>query len=370
MKPSMLTLSNAVCALIILSSVAAWPASAKTITVTNTNDSGAGSLRNAITSASSGDTINFHLPAYPATITLSSVLSIDTSLTISGPGAASLAVSGNHAVQVFHVAQGTNVNIAGIAVEYGSSATDGGGIQNYGTLTVSKSSLLGNSANGSGGGIANETIGEHGGTVTVNDSILSNNSAGCGGGIWNDLYSTSLTVSGTTLSGNSANRCAGGIVISGTANITDSSLSGNSVSSVDYCGGSSNAISIFGGPVILTNVSVSANIGAGCSSIADYGKLSVINSVVSGNSGSGIVVDPNQYLIVSNGTISGNGSAGIEQSQGWMSISDSTISGNGGSGLNNIDSALVMTNSTVAGNGGWGIVNTEFEARRTTNIYI
>lgn len=187
MKPSMLTLSNAVCALIILSSVAAWPAPAKTITVTNTNDSGAGSLRGAITSASSGDTIKFHLPAYPATIALSSVLPINTSLTISGPGAASLAVSGNHAVQVFQVAEGTNVNIAGITVEYGSSAADGGGIENYGTLTVSKSTLSGNSANGSGGGIANETIGEHGGTVTVSDSILSNNSATCGGGIWNDF---------------------------------------------------------------------------------------------------------------------------------------------------------------------------------------
>lgn len=117
---------------------------------------------------------------------------------------------------------------------------------------------------------------------------------------------------------------------------------------------------MFGGPVILTNVTISANIG-GCGSISDYGELTVINSVVSGNSGIGIVVDPDQYLIVSNGTISANGSDGIYQIQGWLSISDSTISGNVGSGLNNIDSALVMSNSTVAGNGGWGIVNTEFD---------
>jgi hypothetical protein len=42
---------------------------AATITVTNTNDSGPGSLRDAIANASSGDTINFSL-TYPATITL------------------------------------------------------------------------------------------------------------------------------------------------------------------------------------------------------------------------------------------------------------------------------------------------------------
>lgn len=359
MKPTMLALLNAVCTLIFLSSVAAWPSPAKTLTVTNTNDSGTGSLRNAIASASSGDTISFLLRSYPATITLSSVLSIDTSLTISGPGAASLAVSGNHAVQVFQVAEGTNVSIAGITVEYGSSATDGGGIQNYGTLTVSKSTLLGNSASSCGGGIANEDS-DHGGTLIVRDSILSNNSAGCGGGIWNALYYTSLTVSGTTLSGNTATGCVGGIVINGTGSITDSSLSGNSVSSLSGCSLSSNAIYIFGS-AILTNVSVSANLGSGSSSIEAYGSVSIINSIVSGNSGSGIVVDPNQYLIVSNSTISGNASDGISQSQGWLSVSDSTISGNGGSGITNIDSALVMTNSTVAGNGGWGIVNTEFD---------
>src|SRR5208282_4621490 len=40
-----------------------------TFTVTNTNDSGFGSLRDAMANAASGDTINFSL-AYPATITL------------------------------------------------------------------------------------------------------------------------------------------------------------------------------------------------------------------------------------------------------------------------------------------------------------
>jgi len=77
-----------------------------TITVTNTNDSGPGSLRNAIATAADGDTIDFSLP-YPATITVGTPLAIESStsktLTINGPGASLLAISGGNAVSVFVV---------------------------------------------------------------------------------------------------------------------------------------------------------------------------------------------------------------------------------------------------------------------------
>ena len=73
--------------------VAATPAQAATITVTNTNDSSAGSLRQAIADATSGDTITFALPN-PSTITLNSQLVIAKNLTIQGPGAAALTISG------------------------------------------------------------------------------------------------------------------------------------------------------------------------------------------------------------------------------------------------------------------------------------
>src|ERR1041385_6346711 len=56
---------------------------AATLTMTKTNDSGNGSLRQAILDAASGDTINFKLPA-GSTITLLSQLSISKSLTIVG----------------------------------------------------------------------------------------------------------------------------------------------------------------------------------------------------------------------------------------------------------------------------------------------
>ena len=63
---------------------------ATTITVTNTNDSGPGSLRQALANASDGDTINF---AVTGTIGLTSgQLLVDKNVTISGPGTAILNV--------------------------------------------------------------------------------------------------------------------------------------------------------------------------------------------------------------------------------------------------------------------------------------
>jgi hypothetical protein len=77
---------------------------ADTITVTNTNDSGVGSLRQALADVNDGDTIDF---AVTGTIGLTSgELLVDKSITISGPGADNLAISGNAKSRVFHVDSG------------------------------------------------------------------------------------------------------------------------------------------------------------------------------------------------------------------------------------------------------------------------
>src|SRR5215469_15391392 len=74
---------------------------AATITVTNTDDDGPGSLRQAIAGAHDGDSIRFGVTG---TISLTTgELLVDKSITISGPGAATLAVNGNGGGSVFHV---------------------------------------------------------------------------------------------------------------------------------------------------------------------------------------------------------------------------------------------------------------------------
>lgn len=81
------------------------PAQAATVSVTSTADSGSGSLRQAIADAAPGDTITFALPN-PSTITLTSELVIAKDLTIVGPGAAALTISGNNTTRAFFVNPG------------------------------------------------------------------------------------------------------------------------------------------------------------------------------------------------------------------------------------------------------------------------
>src|SRR5262249_57771320 len=99
----------------------------------------------------------------------------------------------------------SNSTLSGNSTEYG-----GGGIENHATLVISNSTFSGNSAS-FGGGIFN-----YSGTLTITNSTLSGNSAGgysnifdgLGGGIWN---TQTLTVTNTTFSGNSALNHGGGI---------------------------------------------------------------------------------------------------------------------------------------------------------------
>ena len=160
--------------------------------------------------------------------------------------------------------------IAGLTIADGKSDSNGGGIDNAGTLTVTNCTLSGNSAP-QGGGI----LSEPGGTLTVTNSTLSGNSADYfGGGILN--YEGTLTVTNSTLSGNSAGegggidnagglwvanstlsrnsaQFGGGIENGGTLTVTDSTLSGNSASSE---GG---GIDLVGATLTLANTIVAGN---------------------------------------------------------------------------------------------------------------
>jgi hypothetical protein len=190
-----------------------------TITVTNTNDAGAGSLRQAIIDAMSGDTIDFSVTG---TITLTTgELLIDKDLTITGPGAMSLTVSGNNASRVFNTVNAVTVTISDLTISNGASS-GGGGIRNLGTLTITNCTLSNNSDSNFGGGIFNSN------TLTINNSTLSNNSAtgGSGGGIINS--GGFVTIINSTLSNNSATTIGGGIRNLGTLTIINSTLSNNS----------------------------------------------------------------------------------------------------------------------------------------------
>ena len=278
-----------------------------TLTVTNNLDDGsAGTLRYEIGKAHKGDTIKFAPKLDGQTIWLNgSELDITKSLTIQGPGADQLTIdgSGSFGSRVFEVAAKTNVTLSGLTISdgYGIAArgylypddAKGGGILNFGTLTVSGCTISDNSSygydnNGYGGGIYNA------GTLTVSNSTVFSNStenpapwgnstnAAYGGGIYN---TGTLIVTSSTVSGNVA-EYGGGIYSAGAGTVSNSTLSGNIA---DFEGGG-----IYNsGTLTVTGCTVSGNYAGylnGGAGIYNAGTLTVSNSAFSGN------IDAPDYL--------------------------------------------------------------------------
>jgi hypothetical protein len=91
-------------------------AQAATLAVNNLNDSGVGSLRDTINIATSNDVVEFLLGSNPSTITLTSgAVAIANNLTINGPGANLLTISGNNQFPVFDITA-VDVTLSGLAI--------------------------------------------------------------------------------------------------------------------------------------------------------------------------------------------------------------------------------------------------------------
>src|SRR5213076_2321688 len=114
-------LRRSVCVMAIACSLFGLPiGQAATITVSNKNDSGAGSLRQALADANNEDTINFDSSLNGQTITLTSgELVVNRIVSINGPGLNNLAVDANHASRVFHVSGGASATISGLSITNG-----------------------------------------------------------------------------------------------------------------------------------------------------------------------------------------------------------------------------------------------------------
>jgi predicted outer membrane repeat protein len=197
--------------------------------VTNTNDSGAGSLRAAITNADSatmGD-IGF-ASGVSGTIGLASGLpAIGGVVNVLAPLTPGITVSGSGSFLPFTVNSGANSFLYGLTISSGFGYS-GGGIYNNGTLTLSSVTVSGNSTGSGydGGGIYNDSQG----TLIVDQSTISANAApfGSGGGIFNLSF---VTLNDSTLSGNSAvDGAGGGIYNLGSVAVKISTVSGNSAS--------------------------------------------------------------------------------------------------------------------------------------------
>ncbi len=306
------------------------PTGGITHVVTNCNDAGAGSLRDASLAAVSGDTIDMSsLACSSITLTTGAIVSGANDLAVIGPGLDELTVSGNSNDPVLvHVGTG-QLYMRGFTVtdgmKYMAGATDalGGCVYSQGTVlmadaaakycyaqavgsgdaaggavyakagvslvgsTISGSSAVAAAGHASGGGLYSR------GGVEVKYSIFRNNTAtndsgtGSGGAAF---LSGDVAILGSTIHGNTADQVGGlaltGSSASGTLTINHSTITDN-YGSTSYLG----AGVYLGANALITNSTISGNIeanpghtkyGAGLS--AKYGTtVELRSSIVSGN---------------------------------------------------------------------------------------
>lgn len=270
------------------------PASAATFTVSNTNDSGGGSLRQAILDANAAagtDTIIFTVSG---TITLLSSLpnvTDATGLTIDGTGQ-TVIISGGSSVRLLVVGVNAVLSLMNLTIANGFTAgDDAGAIYNYGTLMVTDCTFSANAAGGGGGAIVNN-VGGGGpgiGFMTVTSSTFSGNTASTDGGA---IYNNGgvLTVTNSTFFGNTAANDGGAIVNFDTLTVINSTFSGNTST-----GGG--AIRRGFGLVTLRNTIIANSVGVGnCSgNIIDGGNNLQFGGTVANSCGATIttpVSDP------------------------------------------------------------------------------
>jgi hypothetical protein len=226
-------------------------------------------------------------------------------------------------------------------------------VRNFGTVTLTNSTISGNAAY-YGGGVANF------GTLTLTNSTIAGNTADFGGGVSNSSGGT-VTLTNSTISGNTVDRYDGGGVRNfGTVTLTNSTISGNAAYSSG--GGVRNS----GGTLTLTNSTISGNDADYGGGVANSrGTLTLTNSTISGNDadyGGGGVANFGGILTLTNSTISGNsadGNGGGVRNSGTVTLTRTLVSGNTartGPEISNSGTILADNHNLFGVNGSAGVV--------------
>jgi len=197
-------------------------------------------------SDNAGDVITF---ACSGDLKLTSTLSISGRMTLSGSGQR-VTLDGGGSLQVLSVNSGSSLTLNTLTIAHGSAPGDGGGLENFGTVSISSSTFANNSASERGGGLDSQE-----GTVTISNSTIANNSGGDGGGL--DLWQGRVTISNSTV----ADNAGGGLEnVTGTVSISGSILA-NTSGNCSSAGGTyiDNGYNLSSGGCITSGTSLQAN---------------------------------------------------------------------------------------------------------------
>ncbi|MGO9246038.1 MAG: choice-of-anchor Q domain-containing protein [Verrucomicrobiia bacterium] len=340
------------------------------LVVSNTNDSGPGSLRQAILNANTGGGGIILLSNATGTITLTSgELVISNNISILGPGPANLAISGNSAGRVFTVSNAT-ANISDLTIQNGSTNAPGGALYNLGSLVLSNCIITGNSSLGNnfvypgiGGGIYN------GGTMALVDCTVTNNFASSslfdygalGGGIYNAGV---LTLDSCAISGNSCEildyfegqvspSSGGGIYNANALMVNNCSINNNSVAEGSPgCSGPGGPGGVGGGVYNTGTVTIMNSTANGNSAGAGGSGLCNLYSGGDGGNGGGFWNEGSLFMTGCTVCSNSAGAGGEGTSYDYQQFGGD---GGSGGGVYNLGT-LALTNCTIVGNvsGGGG----------------
>lgn len=339
-----------------------------TVPVTNCNDSGAGSLRDALQNALDGDTVDMTgLSCSVISLTTGSILFGQNSITLQGPGASNLFLSGgsgpNRVTPLLHDGTGT-LTINDMTVEDGAkyfsdaqfTSARGGCILSTGFVSLNDSEVKYCTAQNTG-----STYGARGGAVyamagvslsntsILDSSVYANHTYADGGGIFTP---GSVTIAYSSVEGNTSSGSVGGVDAGHGALVKYSNISGNEALTI---GGLYSYSS-----VTIENSTIASNTayeGAGLwlNGTTATGPITLLNSTVSGNNATGyanggVFIFGNTYTaLVANNTIAFNTThyagapkygAGIRILGGSIDLESNIIAGNtndDGSGVLNDD---------------------------------
>jgi hypothetical protein len=299
---------------------------ARTFVVTNLADSGPGSLRQAVLDSDTPtnglpDTITF-APGLTGTITLTTgELAHTDALTINGPGAGKLAISGNVGSRIFNHASAPSgywLIVNGLTLRDAFAPGAGGAVRaGEGVLTLNGCTFISNAtATGAGGAVA--FVGGKGGTLSITDCTFVNNVSDGGGAIYLDAPTAVTTIERSTFDSNFAFSGGGAVYVAngGSLTIANSTLSNNATVGNGTDGGAIYFQGKVGGPGFV-----------------------VRNSTLSGNSAEGR-----------------GGAIGLHFAEGAVAVQNSTIvansakakEGGGGFGSNLSATSLVLESSILS----------------------
>ena len=286
----------------MIGTVPVRPVYAAPLVVSNTNDSGPGSLRQAILDAASGDTITFAPALAGGTIALNSQLTISKDLTIDGSALnPQVRLSGQSASRIIEIIFNAQMTISSLVFTQGVSTT-GGAIHATGNaqLKLENSTFHQNQASLSGGAISVEGNS----TGAIVNSMFSQNQAGGSGGAISIVENGNYNVIHSTLVDNSASG-DGGAVAGFNVRLIGSTLSRNS------SGGSGGGVSAVKLEIDSTTIDRNLATFNGGGIALDGNTIStIVNSTVTENqansSGGAISINGNPYLQLWNSTFAAN----------------------------------------------------------------